>query len=188
LSNLEANQKRAFQIIRDINIQRKIARAILNQDSTTALNKLTSFIMDELEERQLLQEELLKSEEKYRMLLEQGLDGVVVTRAREYLYVNKRFVEMLGYSDPSELLGKNTSEMIDPEYMKHMEAIAARRQNGDMQKLSYETKLLKKDGSPIWVEVISSGIEYERDQAVITHARDITERKQMEEELRVREG
>jgi PAS domain-containing protein len=107
LSNLEESQQRAFHIIRDIKKQRKIARAILNHDSATALNKLTSFIMDELEERQRLQDELLRSEEKYRTLLEKGLDGVVVTQSREYLYVNKRFAEMLGYSDPSEL-GKKT--------------------------------------------------------------------------------
>jgi PAS domain S-box-containing protein len=141
--------------------------------------------MDELEERQLLQDELLRSEEKYRTLLEKGLDGVVVTRAREYLFVNKRFAEMMGYSDPSELRGKNTSKMIDPAYVKHMDAIVARRQSGNIQKLTYETKLLKKDGSSFWVEAISSGIEYEQDQAVITYARDITDRKRMEDELRI---
>jgi PAS domain S-box-containing protein len=75
--------------------------------------------------------------------------------------------------------------MIDPAYAKQMDAIVARRQSGDMQELTYETKILKKDGSSIWVEAISSGIEYEGDQAVITHARDITDRKRMEEELRI---
>ena len=139
--------------------------------------------MDELDERQLLQDELLRSQEKYRQLLEEGLDGVVVTRAREYLYVNKRFAEMLGYSDPSELLGRFTSEMIDPAYESHMDTIAAKRKSGDMRKLVYETKILRKDGSSVWVEVISSGIEYEGDQAVITHARDISDRKQIEEKL-----
>jgi len=135
-------------------------------------------------EKRRAENALKESEGKYRSFLEEGLDAVVITRNGEFLYVNQRYVEMLGYSDPSELVGRRTSEVIDPGDRERLEAIIERRQRGDLQRLSYEVRSLKKDGSSIWVWVASSGIEFEGAQAVITYARDITERKQMEEELR----
>jgi PAS domain S-box-containing protein len=141
-------------------------------------------ITTDITDRRLAEEALKASEAKYRSFLEEGLDGVVVTWNGEYLYVNQRYVEMLGYSDPSELLGRNTSELIDPRDAERLDAVIEQRQKGDMQRLVYEVRSLKKDGSSIWVGVASSGIEFEGNQAVITYARDITERKRMEEEVR----
>jgi len=141
-------------------------------------------IFRDITEQKRMEEALKASEAKYRSFLEEGLDGVVVTWNGEYLYVNQRYVEMLGYSDPSELLGRNTREMIDPRDAERLDAIIDQRQSGDMQRLIYEVRSLKKDGPSIWVGVASSGIEFEGKQAVITYAREITERKQMEEEIR----
>ena len=140
-------------------------------------------ITTDITDRRLAEEALKASEAKYRSFLEEGLDGVVVTWKGEYLYVNQRYAEMLGYSDPSELLGRNTREVIDPRDAESLDAIIEQRQRGDMQRLVYEVRSLKKDGSSIWVGVASSGIEFEGNQAVITYARDITERKRREESL-----
>ncbi|MCJ2557354.1 MAG: PAS domain S-box protein [Candidatus Thermoplasmatota archaeon] len=137
----------------------------------------------DITEHKRMEEELKASEEKYRSLLEEGLDGVVVTRNREYLYVNQRYAEMLGYSDPSDLIGRNTSEVIDPKDAEQLDVISERRKRGDVRRFIYELRSLKKDGSSIWLGVASSGIEFEGNQAVITYARDITERKRMEEEI-----
>jgi PAS domain S-box-containing protein len=138
----------------------------------------------DITERRRAEEALKASEAKYRSFLEEGLDGVVVTRNGEYLYINQRYAEMLGYSDPSELLGRNTRELIDPRDAELLDAIREQRQRGDMQRFIYEVRSLKKDGSSIWVGVASSGIEFEGNQAVITYARDITERKRMEEDTK----
>ena len=47
-----------------------------------------------------------------------------------------------------------------------------------------ELRILKKDGSPFWVEISSIGVEFEGKPVVISNCRDINERKRMEEELR----
>ena len=160
----------------------RIIGALDNYNFQTSPGEMASVFRDVTEQKRM-EEALKASEAKYRSFLEEGLDGVVVTWSGEYLYVNQRYAEMLGYSDPSELLGRNTREVIDPRDAERLNAIIEQRQSGDMQRLTYEVRSLKKDGSSIWVGVASSGIEFEGNQAVITYARDITERKQMEEYL-----
>jgi len=160
----------------------RIIGALDNYNFQTSPGEMASVFRDVTEQKRM-EEALKASEAKYRSFLEEGLDGVVVTWNGEYLYVNQRYAEMLGYSDSSELLGRNTREVIDPRDAERLNAIIEQRQSGDMQRFTYEVRSLKKDGSSIWVGGASSGIEFEGKQAVITYARDITERKQMEEDL-----
>ena len=54
---------------------------------------------------------------------------------------------------------------------------------GDIEPARYEIEVLRKDGSIVPIEVLSSIIDYEGKPTTLAFARDITERKWMEEEL-----
>jgi PAS domain S-box-containing protein len=58
LSDIDAARERAFVIIKDISRQREIVRELISSDRDAALSKLTSFILDELEERKRIEDEL----------------------------------------------------------------------------------------------------------------------------------
>ncbi|MEE8355310.1 MAG: GAF domain-containing protein, partial [Candidatus Bathyarchaeia archaeon] len=58
MSNIDAARERAFAIIKDISRQREIVREMMGRDKDAALSKLTSFILDELEERKRVEEKL----------------------------------------------------------------------------------------------------------------------------------
>ena len=58
MSNIDAARERAFAIIKDISRQREIVRETIGSDKDAALSKLTSFILDELEERKRIEEKL----------------------------------------------------------------------------------------------------------------------------------
>jgi len=58
LSDIDAARERAFAIIKDISRQREIVRETIGSDKNAALSKLTSFILDELEERKRIEDEL----------------------------------------------------------------------------------------------------------------------------------
>jgi len=60
MSDVDAARERAFAIIKDISRQREIVRETISGDRDSALSKLTSFILDELEERKRVEEELQK--------------------------------------------------------------------------------------------------------------------------------
>jgi PAS domain S-box-containing protein len=61
LSDIDAARERAFVIIKDISRQREIVRETIGKDRDTSMNKLTSFILDELEERKRIEEDLKKT-------------------------------------------------------------------------------------------------------------------------------
>ena len=183
MSGIYTAQERAFKIIRDINKQRKIVQDIIHGDTVTALNKLNSFILDELEERKLLQDELLRSELKYRNLLESGMDGVSVAIDGKYVFVNRAFAEMLGCKDPSELVGKGYKQFVTPESYETLNQIASMRANGDDSPKRYELKIVDNEGSILEVEALSSVISYEGKRAVLDLTRDITDYKRVLLEL-----
>ena len=58
MSDVDAARERAFAIIKDISRQREIVRETIGGDRDAALSKLTSFILDELEERKRIEDEL----------------------------------------------------------------------------------------------------------------------------------
>ncbi len=60
MRDIEAARERAFAIIKDISKQRQIVKDTISTDRETALNRLTSFILDELEERKRIEDELRK--------------------------------------------------------------------------------------------------------------------------------
>ena len=60
MRDIDAARERAFAIIKDISKQRRIVKDTISTDRETALNRLTSFILDELEERKRIEDELRK--------------------------------------------------------------------------------------------------------------------------------
>ena len=127
---------------------------------------------------------LRASEQHYRGLVEILPDAVALINPQfQIAGVNGRAAAMLGYSGASELLGKNASELIH--------ATDRERFRADMSSLktaiaSAEYRLLRKDGKGIPVEMSVTASEGANGESIgwITVARDITERKRVEEELR----
>jgi len=96
-----------------------------------------------------------------------------------FLEADQTVCEWLGYSR-EELLGKTVLEVQAPEALvllsRRMEEL---RQNGH---IVAESALVLRDGRTIPVQISSRMIEYAGRPAVLSVVRNITERKQMEEE------
>jgi PAS domain S-box-containing protein len=97
--------------------------------------------------------------------------------------VNERAAAMLGYGDASELLGKNAVELIHAQDRDRFRADMAGLKT---RVASAEYVLLRKDSKGIPVEMSVTASESASGESIgwITVARDITERKRVEEELR----
>src|SRR5688500_1765888 len=117
---------------------------------------------------------------KYRMLMEQASDGILVLdRATRCLEVNARLCSMLGYT-PREILARRYGDLIHPD---DLEATPVRLDELLAQGLvTTERVLLAKEGGAVVVEVGASALA---DGRVLTLVRDITARKQGEEALRL---
>jgi len=125
--------------------------------------------------------ELLESERRYSTLLELANDGVLILHNGIFILVNKKTEEITEYSK-EELLGMPFLELISE---KHREIVMDRykqRLEGKTVPQIYEIEIVTKNGHTVPVEVSAKLIDYRGKPADLVIARDIRERKRMEEE------
>ena len=126
------------------------------------------------------------SEEKYRLLAEHVRDVIYALDSDgRFTYLNPRVNQMLGYS-PEEILGRPAIEILTPASKRRVQEIFARAMKGTDPFSLYELDMLKKDDSGI--VPVEIGMVIIRDAAGrVTGwqgvARDITERKSLEQQL-----
>jgi len=123
------------------------------------------------------EEELKLNEEKYRSLFKRSLDGIYETTIEgKYIDVNPALVKMLGYKSKKELMSIDIPTQL---YVSRNDRPGIKDRNK-----TFETKLKKKDGSVIYVE-ISSKVVYKDGKPAFYEGmvRDITRRKKAEEML-----
>jgi len=130
-------------------------------------------------------DELTKSEEKYRNVLENIGDGYYeVDIAGNYTFFNDSMCKILGYSN-EELMGMNNREYMDEENAKKIFQTFNNVYRTGMSTKALDWRLIKKDGSDCFVETVVSLIKDSNGNGIGFRgiARDITERKQLESQL-----
>ena len=137
----------------------------------------------ELIEHRKAERALHESEEKYRNLVERANDGIVIIQDGIMKYLNPRLAEMGGYT-VQESIGTPFTDYLHPAERPIVIDRYNRRMSGEDVEPIYETVLRRKDGSAISVEINASIISYEGRPADLVLVRDITERKQAEEQLK----
>ena len=142
--------------------------------------------LNNVEREQQMWEELRESEEKYRTLVEQSVQGLVIIQDFRILFANIVFAEICGYA-VEELLflsPEKMATMIHPEDQALVWGHFRDRLAGKPVPPLYEYRGIRKDGSVIWLEMFASLIEYHGKSAIQGAIIDITERKRAEEALR----
>jgi len=125
-------------------------------------------------------QELKKSEEKYRALVEHAQVGIGIHRDGKMVFANKQFISMLGYTQ-EEFIGIPISQLIHPDEVKVVMARAYDRYSGKDVIESYDVQLLKKDGSIMPTIINNVIIEYEGEKSTLITVVDITDAKMRKE-------
>jgi len=157
--------------------QDQILLETLAADVASALKRL-----EQREDLENLVTALRESESRYRTLFDSASDGIFIhDMGGRFLEVNQVACERLGYSR-EELLHMTPKDIDSPEYA----ALVAERtkQLEKSGRAFFEIAHVRRDGSVVPTELSSRIIDYDGKAAVLSIARDITERKQAEEALR----
>jgi len=137
-----------------------------------------------LVERHRIEGALKESEERYRSLVEQSPDAIVVHHEGKFTYVNPAAVKLWGASSPEDLIGRSVLDVVHPHYCDHVKEGIDYIQTFQLPTTLAEQKYLRLDGSVIDVEVTGLPFTSEGKSAVLSVIRDITEKKQAREALR----
>ncbi|MGE5129368.1 MAG: PAS domain S-box protein [Sphingomonadaceae bacterium] len=136
-------------------------------------------------ERRRAEQGLRASEEQYRAIFNASFDSMIIrTLDGEIVDANPALLSMYGYSR-EELIGRTFGPIIPEKlagpYRAYLAEVAAGKP------VRTETRLPRKDGTPVNIEVLGSLVTYNGKPHVLSVARDITERRAREEALRASE-
>ena len=137
----------------------------------------------DITEKKKAEDDLSKSEEKYRTLIDRANDGIVVIQDNIVKMCNHYITEFWGGSI-DQIIGRNFMDFIHPEALSDVVNRYKRRMAGEPLPSIYESILKRKDGSGFFAELNAGIITYDGRPADLIIVRDINDRKKMEMALR----
>jgi len=149
-----------------------------NLDGFGLVQGVTCCIVD-VTDRQRAEEELRASEERYRVVVEQSMDAIVIgSMDGRLLYGNPASESLFGYR-LEDVRGENVQRFFHPDDWPRVASFIG--QGGEFK---YEARMIAKDGSVLFVENARSVIHYDGEPGIVVQIRDVTERHMAEQRLR----
>jgi PAS domain S-box-containing protein len=139
-------------------------------------------IVIDMTEYMAMEKALRESEEKYRALINNATDGIVITQKGLIKFCNPAMCEMMQYSQ-EELLEKPYLDYVLKEDHAVMTNFHKRRMEGENFTSIYRSQFIPKDGKIIVMELNARTSEYNGEPAAFIVIRNITERIKIEKEL-----
>lgn len=169
-------------------VELKFLEAISQQVAAATVNaRLYEQVNNELRERKKIENNLRKSEEKLRRLLDHLNDALIVDDEEgNIIYANDVFYKMY-MLEGKDVTGLNIQDYVAPEWRSMLLERHKQRIKGEDVPAFYEYEGLRSDGSRMWVEVSVVPVT---EDGVVTGTqsliRDITDRKRAQKMLEQR--
>ena len=134
-------------------------------------------------ERQKLDKALRDSEARYRNMIEQAADAIVVHRSGRILYVNPAALRMAGVADAREALGRRVLDFAPVESRDEIGRLTRELFTSRHGWEVVEAQIGRADGTVLDVAVRGASIEFDGAPAVQVSMRDISGRKRAQRAL-----
>ncbi len=139
-------------------------------------------IIEDITERKRAEEALLASESRYRQLVENASEAIIVVQDGLLKFVNRATVEMISYSEP-ELIARPISEFLHPDDREMVMDHYRRRLAGETDQSRYVFRSRTREGGVKWVEIGAVLIDWEGRPATLNFLTDVTDRHKGEEAI-----
>jgi len=143
-------------------------------------------VLRNVTERKQMEESLRQSEERHRSIIEQMHDGYFeIDLAGNFVHFNEAACQTYGYSK-EELMGLNYKQYTDKETGRKLFEVFTELYRTGIPVKAHALELIRKDGTKSFNEISVSLVKNAKGEAIGFRgiARDITERKRSEEQIR----
>ena len=167
--------------------ERKRAEQKLQQ-SNEELEVSAEELTRQNEELLQAQETLIESEQRFRSSFDEGAVPMSLTSPDlKLLRVNPAYCRLVGYTE-AELAGRSVQDLTHPEDRASTESALDSVVAEKAPALRFEKRYITKDGRTIWVDISSAPVRDPGGRVLylVSHVQDITDRKQVEAEIRGR--
>lgn len=154
-------------------------------ERTAELSELNQRLQGEIENRKIAEKEVTKREKRFRALIENISDGIVLSDEKSVVvYQSPSVSRILGYSF-EERQGKAAINYIHEDdksaFIKLYEELAVL----PGQPLRFQFRFKHKEGHYLWIEGVVTNLLHDRNvNGYVANYQDTTERKENEEQLR----
>lgn len=158
-------------------------KGIFNEEGRVV--RLVGTVRD-ITERYTRLQELQQSETRLRSIIDNTnailatitLDGIIT-------FVSNTFYAVLGYAS-SAIIGQPFQRFLHSDYVETMNILMLQILQGEREGSNIEIPIRHENGSWVWLNIVTSLVRDEQKKPLhlVSIARDITEQKQMQEQLR----
>jgi PAS domain S-box-containing protein len=143
---------------------------------------VTAYLRD-IEERRRSEEAQRASEERLRALFENGSDGLLLLDGkRRILYRSPANRRLLGWED-EQMLGQQMGSRVHEQDLAHLERVFQQALQSPREPVTVELRVQHADSGWRWLEIVFNNLlELPSLSAVVVNYRDITSRREREEQ------
>jgi two-component system NtrC family sensor kinase len=136
----------------------------------------------DITERRRAERAVVESEQKFRGVVENAGEGILIIRNGAVVYSNPRMGKMTNYL-AEELSGISVADLVHPDSRQQVMTNHSRRGTGKDAPTEYQLRALRKDGTTFWAQTNIVTIDWEGELAALVFLTDITGRRAAEEAL-----
>ncbi|MBS4096975.1 MAG: PAS domain S-box protein [Sulfuricella sp.] len=140
----------------------------------------------EIAERIKAQEETQAANGRFRLLVEQDLVGFYILQDGKVAYANPYLLERVG--EKSDTIGAPMMQWVHPDDRAMVAENIQKRLGGEVSRIHYSCRLLRKDGSALEVDALGMVSKFEGRPAIIGVLLDVSEKKYAELALKKSEA
>lgn len=184
----DTNARLEREIASRIEVEQALTEAKQSLEKTVAertaeLRETNAQLQHQLLEREQAEHALRNSEEKYRAVVENANEAIVVAQGGYLKFFNPKLLEWSGGYTETEIKSIPFAEFIHPDDRAMILDFHQQRLQGKEPPQLYCFRIINKTGLLKWAEINVVPITWEDAPATLFFLSDITERKQMELEL-----
>lgn len=142
----------------------------------------SSFVRD-ISRRKAAERALSESEAKYRQVVENVNEGIMVTAGGRIRYANPRALAITGL-DEATAKARPFVEFIHPDDRERVLGNHVRRLRGEAVENHYEFRVMDPGGAVRWLQISAVAFEWQGEPATLNFLIDVTGRRQIEHDMR----